>query len=114
MNTLGEGANFGMNAGNTLQGYDQAALNDTRSAFERQRDFELQQRKDYQSGVLGKAPSSPSVTPNLYNGLQGAVSGGMQGFGFANQYAQQQQQQAQAHNNWAQSNFSPPNYSFGG
>ena len=89
MNTLGEGANFGMNAGNTLQGFDQAALNDTRSAFERQRDFELQQRKDYQSGVLGKAPSSPSVTPNLYNGAQGALSGGMQGFGFANQYAQQ-------------------------
>ena len=89
MNTLGEGANFGMNAGNTLQGYDQAALNDNRSAFERQRDFELQQRKDYQAGVLGKAPSSPSVTPNLYNGAQGAMSGAMQGFGFANQYAQQ-------------------------
>jgi hypothetical protein len=89
LNTLGEGANFGMNAGNSLQGYDQSALNDNRSAFERQRDFELQQRKDYQSGVLGKAPSSPSVTPNLYNGLQGAISGGMQGFGFANQYAQQ-------------------------
>ena len=89
MNTLGEGANFGMNAGNTLQGFNQAALNDNRSAFERQRDFELQQRKDYQSGVLGKAPSSPSVTPNLYNGVQGAISGGMQGFGFANQYAQQ-------------------------
>ena len=89
MNTLGEGANFGMNAGNTLQGFDQAALNDTRSAFERQRDFELQQRKDYQAGVLGKAPSSPSVTPNLYNGAQGALSGAMQGFGFANQYGDQ-------------------------
>ena len=89
MNTLGEGANFGMNAGNTLQGFNQAALNDNRSAFERQRDFELQQRKDYQSGVLGQAPSSPSVTPNLYNGAQGAMSGAMQGFGFANQYGDQ-------------------------
>lgn len=89
MSTLGEGANFGMNAGNTLQGYDQAALNDNRSAFERQRDFELQQRQGFQSGILGKAPSSPTVTPNLYNGAQGAISGAMQGFGFANQYAQQ-------------------------
>jgi len=89
MNTLGEGANFGMNAGNALQGYDQSALNDQQAAFERQRDFELQQRKGFQSDVLGKAPSAPTVTPNLYNGVQGAISGGMQGFGFANQYAQQ-------------------------
>ena len=89
MNTLGQGANFGMNAGNALQGYDQSALNDQQAAFERQRDFELQQRKGFQSDVLGKAPSAPTVTPNLYNGVQGAISGGMQGFGFANQYAQQ-------------------------
>jgi hypothetical protein len=89
MNTLGEGANFGMNAGNALQGYDQSALNDQQAAFERQRDFELQQRQGFQSGILGKAPSAPTVTPNLYNGVQGAISGGMQGFGFANQYAQQ-------------------------
>jgi len=114
MNTLGEGANFGMNAGNALQGYDQSALNDQQAAFERQRDFELQQRQGFQSNILGKAPSSPTVTPNLYNGVQGAISGGMQGFGFANQYAQQQQQNAQAQNAWAQANFSPPNYNFGG
>ena len=114
MNTLGEGANFGMNAGNALQGYDQSALNDQQAAFERQRDFELQQRQGFQSGILGKAPSSPTVTPNLYNGVQGAISGGMQGFGFANQYAQQQRQNAQAQNAWAQANFSPPNYNFGG
>ena len=108
MNTLGEGANFGMNAGNTLQGYDQAALNDTRSAFERQRDFELQQRRDYQAGVLGKAPSSPSVTPNFYNGAQGAMSGAMQGFGFANQYFPQQESVA------PETSLRPRMRSFGG
>jgi len=86
MNTLGEGANFGMNAGNSLQGYEQANLIDQQAAFERQRDFEMNQRLNYQAGMLGQAPTSPTVQPNNYSGTQGAMSGAMQGFGFANQY----------------------------
>jgi hypothetical protein len=90
MNTLGEGANFGMNAGNALQGYNQAQLNDMRRRFEEQRDFELEQRKNYQAGILGKAPnSSQNVVANMHNpmmaGISGAIGGygkGMQGFGF--------------------------------
>ena len=58
LNTLGQGANFGMNAGNTLQGFDQAQLNDQRQQFEDQRDFELEQRKGYQAGILGRAPQT--------------------------------------------------------
>jgi len=92
LNTLGQGSNFGMNAGNSLQGYAQAGLNDTRSAFERQRDFELEQRKGYQSGVLGQAPNSPSnVQANTVDPFQGAMGGAMAGFGFQNQYFPQQQ-----------------------
>jgi hypothetical protein len=87
MNTLGEGANFGMNAGNTMYGFDQARLNDQRDAFERQRDFEMQQRMQYQSGILGQAPnSSQSVKPNMVDPLQGAIGGAMNGFGFQKQY----------------------------
>ena len=86
MNTLGEGANFGMNAGSTLQGYDQASLNDQQANFERQRDFEMNQRRDYQSGMLNQAPNSPTVQPNNYSAVQGGISGGMQGFGYAKQY----------------------------
>lgn len=90
MNTLGEGANFGMNAGNALHGYDQASLNDQQAAFERQRDFELDQRKGYQSGILGKAPGSPTnVQPNQYDVGQGIYSGAMAGFGFDQQYGDQ-------------------------
>ena len=90
MNTMGQGANFGMNAGNSLQGYDQAQLNDMRQRFEDQRDFEMQQRTMYNAGILGKAPnSSQNVKANMHNpmmaGISGAMGGygkGMQGFGF--------------------------------
>ena len=90
LNTMGQGANFGMNAGNSLQGYNQAQLNDMRQRFEDQRDFDLEQRKNYQAGILGKAPnSSQNVVANMHNpmmaGISGAIGGygkGMQGFGF--------------------------------
>ena len=87
MNTLGQGANFGMNAGNALQGFDQAQLNDQKQRFEDQRDFELNQRKDYQSGILGKAPdTSNKFQANMNNPYAAALGGGMAGFGFQQQY----------------------------
>lgn len=90
LNTMGQGANFGMNAGNSLQGYNQAQLNDMRQRFEDQRDFEMQQRTMYNAGILGRAPdSSQNVKANMHNpmmaGISGAMGGygkGMQGFGF--------------------------------
>ena len=95
MNTLGQGSNFGMNAGNALQGYNQAQLNDQKTQFEAQRDFELEQRKGYQSGVLGKAPSSSGagVTANLNNPYAAAMGGAMNGFGFQQEFFPQQPQQ---------------------
>jgi len=98
LNTLGQGANFGMNAGNSLQGYDQAALMDAQAAFERQRDFEMQQRQGYQSGILGKAPSNVgTITANKVDPFQAAMGGAMGGFGFQQQYFPQQQ----ANTTWA-------------
>ena len=88
MNTLGQGANFGMNAGNALQGYNQAQLNDQKTQFEAQRDFELEQRKGYQSGILGRAPNSSGngVQANMNSPFAAALGGGMAGFGFQQQY----------------------------
>ena len=87
LNTLGEGANFGMNAGNALQGYDQASLNDQQAAFERQRDFEMNQRAGYQSGMLNQAPTSVgTISANKVDPFQAAMGGAMGGFGFAQQY----------------------------
>jgi len=98
LNTLGQGANFGMNAGNSLQGYDQASLMDAQAAFERQRDFEMQQRQGFQSGILGKAPASVgNIAANKVDPFQAAMSGAMSGFGFQQQYFPQQQ----ANTTWA-------------
>ena len=84
LNTMGEGANFGMNAGNVLQGYDQAAMDDARARFEGNRDFALNQRKDYMSSMLGRAPTSVGqVKPNNFDPLMSGISGAMTGFGFA-------------------------------
>jgi len=92
LNTLGQGANFGMNAGNALQGYSQANLNDQRQRFEDQRDFEMDQRKGYQASILGKAPqTSNKFQANMNNPYAAALGGGMAGFGFQREYYPQQQ-----------------------
>ena len=81
LNTMGQGSNFGMNAGNSLQGYNQAQLNDMRQRFEDQRDFEMQQRTMYNAGILGRAPnSSQNVEANMHSPLAGAINGGMAGY----------------------------------
>jgi hypothetical protein len=83
LNTMGEGANFGMNAGNVLQGYDQAAMDDARARFEGNRDFALNQRKDYMATMLGRAPdSSQGVQSNNYDPVMSTISGAAGGFGF--------------------------------
>jgi len=92
MNTLGEGANFGMNAGNSLQGFSQAGMDDKKKRFEDERDFELNQRKGFQSGVLGKSPTSPSVRATTASPVAGALSGAMTGFGFMKEYGDQSNQ----------------------
>jgi hypothetical protein len=87
VSTLGTGGQFGMNAGNTMQGFDQAGFDDLRNRFANDRDFGLDQYKGYMSGMLGKAPSAPTNTqPNYNDPLMGAVSGGMTGYGFAQDF----------------------------
>lgn len=83
LNTMGEGANFGMNGGNILQGYDQAGIDDARARYEGNRDFALNQRKDYMSTMLNRAPGSPTVRPNNFDPVMSGISGAMTGFGFA-------------------------------
>jgi hypothetical protein len=119
LNTLGQGANFGMNAGNSLQGYDQAVLNDAQAAFERQRDFEMQQRQGYQSGILGQAPVSVgNITANKVDPYTGAMGGAMTGFGFQQQYFPQQASTAfnpfstATQQQQFNSSIAPPSFSF--
>ena len=83
LNTIGQGGNFGMNAGEALQGYDQAALNAQREAYERARDFELQQRQAYQAGILGRAPTSTNPQPVTASPLSSGIGGGLVGLDVA-------------------------------
>ena len=82
MATLGQGGNFGMNAGGFLQAQEQARLAAQQAAFERQRDFELNQRKGFQSGMLGRAPNSGGAVANMHNPAMAGFGGALQGWGF--------------------------------
>ena len=87
MNTLGEGANFGMNAGNFLQQQDQNRLDDMRKRFEDDRDFEFDRRERYGQGILAQGGTTSNRTQvNKVDPYQGAMGGAMGGFGFQNKY----------------------------
>jgi len=84
MDTMGQGAQFGMAGGNALQGMEQTAMNDQRAKFERDRDYEMKARQDYQSQILGKAPSTIGrVDPNLTDNISAGFGGATAGYGFA-------------------------------
>jgi len=83
MNTLSAGGQFGMNAGNAIQGWDQAALNNQRSNWEGNRDYAMNTYANYNNGILGRAPnSSQNVEPNYNSPMAGAMGGAMAGYGF--------------------------------
>jgi hypothetical protein len=82
INSMGTMGDFMTGAGGNLQGYDQAALNDARAAFERNRDFGMDTQMRYQQGILGNAVyQNPQVQPNLHNSGAAAFGGAMQGAG---------------------------------
>ena len=87
MNAAGEGANFGMNAGNFLQDQEQRRLNDMRDRFERDRDFEFDMRERYGQGILSQGGRTSNQTAiNRVDPAQAAMGGAMGGFGFQNKY----------------------------
>jgi len=82
INSMGTMGDFMTGAGGNLQGFDQAALNDARAAFERNRDFGLDNQIKYQQGILGQAVyNNPTQQPNLYNTGAATFGGAMQGAG---------------------------------
>ena len=82
INSMGTMGDFMTGAGGNLQSFDQAALNDARAAFERNRDFGLDNQIKYQQGILGQAVyNNPTQQPNLYNTGAATFGGAMQGAG---------------------------------
>jgi len=87
MNTMGEGANFGMNAGNFLQQQEQNRLNDMRNRFEGDRDFEFDMRERYGQGILAQGGrTSNTAQINKADPLQSAIGAAGSGFGFQQKY----------------------------
>lgn len=92
INSMGAMGDFMTGAGRNLRAYDQGFLDDQRSAFERQRDFNLDQQIKYQSGILGNAqnqsPQNPvGVTASpMAAGFGGAMQGASMGMGFQDWY----------------------------
>jgi len=86
MNTANTGYQMGMGAGGALQGYDQARLNDERMRFEGNRDFASNVYADYKNGMLTQnGPQTTNTFAGNYSDpLGSAISGGIQGYGFAN------------------------------
>lgn len=87
MNAAGEGANFGMNAGNFLQQQEQNRLNDMRNRFEGDRDFEFDMRERYGQGILAQGGrTSNTAEINKADPLQSAIGAAGSGFGFQQKY----------------------------
>jgi hypothetical protein len=86
MNTGRTGYDMGMNAGGALQGYDQARMNDDRMRFEGNRDFASNVYADYKNGMLTQngPNTSNKYSANYSDPLGSAITGGIQGYGFAN------------------------------
>ena len=77
-----QGYGLGMQAGGFGQTQEQAALNDALQNYQRRRDFELNQRKAFMSGMLGGAPnSSQNIEANMVNPGAAALGGAMSGYG---------------------------------
>ena len=86
MNTANTGYQMGTGAGGALQGYDQARMNDERMRFEGNRDFASNVYADYKNGMLTQngPQTSNKFAANYSDPLGSAISGGIQGYGFAN------------------------------
>ena len=86
MNTANTGYQMGMGAGGALQGYDQARINDERMRFEGNRDFASNVYADYKNGMLTQngPQTSNRFAGNYSDPLGSAITGGIQGYGFAN------------------------------
>ncbi len=82
INAMGSMGDFMTGAGGNLRNYYQLALDDAKAAFERERDFGLDQQIKFQGGVLNNAVyDNKDVAPNYHNTGAATFGGAMQGAG---------------------------------
>ena len=81
-----QAANMLSQAGGAMQTDQQNQMNADREAFERERDFALNQYAKFNAGVLNNAPQAASYLPNTIDPNTAALGGAMTGFGFGGKY----------------------------
>jgi hypothetical protein len=82
INAMGSMGDFMTGAGQNLRSYNQLALDDAKAAFERDRDFALNQQIKYQGGILNNAVyDNKDVAPNYHSSGAATFGGAMQGVG---------------------------------
>jgi len=89
INASQKAAEFMTGAGRNLRGFDQGYLNDLRAAYERDRDFALDNQIKYKAGILGDAVyQSPQNPQGVYADPTAAGFGGIvQGAGMGMELA---------------------------
>lgn len=82
INAMGSMGDFMTGAGQNLRSYNQLALDDAKAAFERDRDFALDQQIKYQGGILNNAVyDNKDVTPNYHSSGAATFGGAMNAAG---------------------------------
>lgn len=77
-------ANLFTRAGGAFQTDRQGQMDADRAAFERNRDFQMDQINAYGAGILGQAPRTTTMAPITANPYTATLGGAMAGFGFGN------------------------------
>tara|TARA_Y100000289_G_scaffold66058_1_gene81290 strand:+ start:769 stop:1821 length:1053 start_codon:yes stop_codon:yes gene_type:complete len=80
-------SNLYTQAGGAFQADEQGRMDANRAAFERDRDFRMDQLNTYGSAILGQAPRSTNMNPITANPYTATLGGAMSGFGFGNKIA---------------------------
>ena len=83
MSNIGTSGNMMVGAGRGYRDYNQGALDDQRSSFERDRDFALDQEIKYRNGILGDADYQSSSVKNLTkkpNTVMSTIGGAQSGY----------------------------------
>lgn len=83
MSNIGASGNMMVGAGQGYRNYNQGALDDQRSSFERDRDFALDQEIKYRNGILGDADYTSSSVKNLTkkpNTVMSTIGGAQAGY----------------------------------
>ena len=89
MSNIGTSGNMMVGAGQGYRNYNQGALDDQRSSFERDRDFALDQEIKYKTGILGQADyTSSSVVPlKKPNTVMSTIGGAQNGYAMGSSLA---------------------------